>query len=170
VAPCATVSPPTALPRSAFPKSLISALKRIACRPRTCDRQWWLVATRLGRPTGVEGQQVPKDAFVIMPFSATPNHSDEDWKTAYDYVIAPAITNAGYSCSRAAPERGSLIGSIVEKLHSSWLVVADLTDRNANVFYELVFAMPLAKEPYFYRKWIQMFPLTCTATDILDMD
>jgi hypothetical protein len=88
---------------------------------------------------------VPKDAFVIMPFSATPNHSEEEWKNTYEYVIAPAITNAGYSCSRAEPERGSLIVSIVDKLHSSWLVVADLTDRNANVFYELGVRHALSK-------------------------
>jgi len=78
-----------------------------------------------------------KGVFVIMPFSKTTNHSEEEWNNTYDYVIAPAIAEAGYVCSRAVPDRGSLINSIIDKLQNSWLVVADLTDRNANVFYEL---------------------------------
>src|SRR6478736_3924231 len=80
---------------------------------------------------------VKKDAFVIMPFSATKSCSQEDWLDIYVNVLKPAIESAGYTCERAEVTTGSLIKSIVERLRNAKLVVADMTDHNPNVFYEL---------------------------------
>ncbi len=76
-----------------------------------------------------------KDAFVIMPFSPTP--SCKDWTEIYDHVFRPSLIDLGWTCERASPETGSLIASIVDKLSTATVVLADVTDRNANVFYEL---------------------------------
>jgi hypothetical protein len=76
-----------------------------------------------------------RDAFVIMPFSPTP--SCQDWTEIYNHVFEPALKDLGWHCERAAPTTGSLIASIVERLNAATVVLADLTDRNANVFYEL---------------------------------
>ncbi len=52
-------------------------------------------------------------------------------------MFQPALEGCGYSCARAETSRGSLIASIVEGLIEADLVIADVTDLNANVFYEL---------------------------------
>jgi hypothetical protein len=76
-----------------------------------------------------------KDAFVIMPFSPTANC--KDWTEIYDRVFWPTLDDLGWKCRRAAAETGSLIATIVDSLNTSTVVLADVTDRNANVFYEL---------------------------------
>ncbi|AMV18272.1 hypothetical protein [Planctomyces sp. SH-PL14] len=81
--------------------------------------------------------QASRDVFVIMPFSATASCSEADWSDTYKNVFKPAVTRLGYECERATPTTGSLIGSILERLRNARIVLADVTDRNANVFYEL---------------------------------
>jgi hypothetical protein len=78
-----------------------------------------------------------KSAFVIMPFSGTPSCTEEEWTEIYEEVFKPAFVESGYACRRATPSTGSLIESIVGDLNSAWVVLADLTDCNPNVFYEL---------------------------------
>lgn len=80
---------------------------------------------------------VTRDAFVIMPFSSTPTCTEAQWTETYDYVFKPAFLEAGYSCERAKPMVGHVLNSIVESLRGSRIVLADITDRNPNVFYEL---------------------------------
>jgi hypothetical protein len=76
-----------------------------------------------------------KRAFVIMPFS--PTASEKNWTEVFEGVFQPSLKDCGYSCTRAETSRGSLIASIVEGLVEADLVIADVTDRNPNVFYEL---------------------------------
>jgi hypothetical protein len=78
-----------------------------------------------------------RDAFVIMPFSSTNTHSEDEWTDIFEHVFKPAFEEIGYSCERAQPMTGSITESIVERLRRSWIVLADLTDKNPNVFYEL---------------------------------
>ena len=78
-----------------------------------------------------------KNVFVIMPFSATENHSAEEWLEIYENLFVPAVEACGFACERAVPRTGSLISSIIESLHSARIVLADVTDHNPNVFYEL---------------------------------
>ena len=53
--------------------------------------------------------------------------------------MKPAIESAGldYVCRRSVATRGNIVGTIIQDLNDSHIVLADLTDRNANVFYEL---------------------------------
>ncbi len=74
-------------------------------------------------------------AFVIMPFS--PTASEKNWTEVFEGVFQPALEGCGYSCTRAETSRGSLIATIIEGLVQAEVVIADVTDRNANVFYEL---------------------------------
>ena len=86
-----------------------------------------------------------KDVFVIMPFSATKSHSQAKWTEIFEHVFCPAVEACGYTCERAAPKTGSLIASIVERLREARIVLADITDRNPNVFYELGVRHSLSK-------------------------
>src|ERR1700754_1453802 len=85
------------------------------------------------------------DVFVVMPFSSTSTCGEAEWTEIYENVFRPAIEECGYSCERAKPMTGSLAKSIVEKLRHSRIVLADITDRNANVFYELGVRHSLSK-------------------------
>jgi hypothetical protein len=87
----------------------------------------------------------PRDCYVIMPFSATASCTAEQWTEIYEEVFKPAVLHCGYACDRARPGTGSLPRSIIERLRTSFLVLADVTDRNANVFYELGVRHALSK-------------------------
>jgi len=80
-----------------------------------------------------------KKCFVIMPFSKTESCSQQTWTKIYEEMIKPAITGSklGFTCERAKPRTGNLIRDILTKLNVADVVIADLTDRNPNVFYEL---------------------------------
>lgn len=80
-----------------------------------------------------------RKCFVIMPFSKTKSCRAEDWTEIYANVIKPAVEGAGfnYECRRSDGLAGNIIEDILDQLNRADLVIADLTDRNPNVFYEL---------------------------------
>jgi len=71
--------------------------------------------------------------FVIMPFE----HSfDEVYETIRDAVEGPDLS---FKCSRADELKGGghIIEDILREIGEAEIVIADLTGRNPNVFYEL---------------------------------
>lgn len=83
---------------------------------------------------------MPRLCFVIMPFATTESCSEAEWTGIFDTLIKPAVEgdpDLGYECRRSTPTRGNLVRGILEDLDAAHVVIADLTDRNANVFYEL---------------------------------
>ena len=77
--------------------------------------------------------------FVIMPFSGTnDDHTTEYWKKQYDSFLKPLIQEIpGMEVSRSEALRGDILGQIIADLVRSEVVVADLTDANLNVYWEL---------------------------------
>lgn len=97
----------------------------------------------VGEPKG----KFDRTAFVIMPFvekGEKPRPSgffDEVLKS----VITPAANDAGFSVETAQQQGSDVIQStIINQLLTADLVVADLTDHNPNVLFEL--GIRLAKE------------------------
>lgn len=80
-----------------------------------------------------------KKCFVIMPVSRTKSCTEAEWTGVFEHMIKPAVTGSrlGYECERAKPLTGAFIKDILEQLNSADVVIADLTDRNPNVCYEL---------------------------------
>jgi len=79
-----------------------------------------------------------KRCFVIMPFSqTTEKHSTLYWDNFFMKFIKPAIEKFGYSCSRSKAQPSNIIKDILKELLEVDLVLAVLTDFNANVWYEL---------------------------------
>jgi hypothetical protein len=80
-----------------------------------------------------------KLCFVIAPIgepgSLIRKHSDQVFK----HIIEPAARLLGYVATRAheIPEPGTITSQVIQRLLDSPLVIADLTTRNPNVFYEL---------------------------------
>lgn len=90
-----------------------------------------------------------KECFVICPIgevdSDTRRHSD----LTFNYIIKPVVEEFGYSPNRAdmVKESGMITTQIIDKIIKSPLVIADLTDSNPNVFYELAIRH-VVKKPY----------------------
>ncbi len=80
-----------------------------------------------------------KKCFVIMPFSATKSCQEDEWTDIFENTIKPAVEDSGfnYECFRACLAMGNIIIDIIDNLNKSDVVIADMTDRNPNVFYEL---------------------------------
>ena len=78
--------------------------------------------------------------FVIMPFGG-------HWDEYYKQIYYPAILDAGVQPVRADDDlgAGSVLQDIVELLASCSVVLADITDANRNVHYELGLAHALGK-------------------------
>ena len=76
--------------------------------------------------------------FVAMPIRSegTPEH--EHFSAIYE-VISDSVTSFGMKCERIDHDSstGNITKGIVQKLAESDLVIADLSDLNPNVFYEL---------------------------------
>jgi hypothetical protein len=81
----------------------------------------------------------PQDCFVIMPFSQTTNeHTQDYWTRHYEKFLKPIIEESGsYEVHRSKSLSGDILDQIIRALVASQLVVADLTDANPNVYWEL---------------------------------
>jgi hypothetical protein len=72
-----------------------------------------------------------------MPFSQTTDeHTKGYWDDQFG-LIESAVEEVGLQARRSSPIRGSLLSQIIADLFTSPIVVADLSDRNPNVYWEL---------------------------------
>lgn len=73
-----------------------------------------------------------------MPFSSTESTSAQGWTSIYENIIKPTVEKSGeFECKRSKATRGNVIKDIMNALNESDLVIADMTDHNPNVCYEL---------------------------------
>lgn len=70
--------------------------------------------------------------FVLMPF-------DEGMNAVYEHGIKPLVESLGIHCRRADEiySAQGILGDIWESIQSAEFVIADLTNKNPNVMYEL---------------------------------
>lgn len=91
----------------------------------------------------MKGELMIDICFVIMPIgdSGADKTKAEMWTEIYEDIIVPSVAKSGVNlqCVRADTinESGNIVRDVVSYLCDSRLVIADLTDRNPNVFYEL---------------------------------
>jgi hypothetical protein len=80
-----------------------------------------------------------KGVFVIMPFSETiEHHTEQYWTRHFNLYLKPLIErNENLEAFRSQPLRGDIASQIITDLVHSDIVVADLTDHNPNVLWEL---------------------------------
>lgn len=73
-----------------------------------------------------------------MPFSKTEHHSEQYWSRHFTSYLKPLIEKFDkIEVFRSEPLRGDISSQIITDLVNSDIVVADLTDHNPNVFWEL---------------------------------
>ena len=81
-----------------------------------------------------------KNCFVLMPFSG-------DFNDIYSDHIKPIVESFGLECIRADEIYSikPIIDDIINSIKESDIIIADLTERNPNVFYELGIAHAIEK-------------------------
>jgi hypothetical protein len=84
-------------------------------------------------------KEVRQKCFVIMPFSKTNDkHTEEYWTKHYEKCIKQFIElTHPLIAERSSPLRGDILRQIITDLVTAPIVVADLTDANPNVYWEL---------------------------------
>jgi len=89
-----------------------------------------------------------KCCFVIGPIGLR----ESDIRVAADhfikYIVEPCTAELGFDETIRAdrqPEQGRITTQVIKLLQSADLVIADLTDNNANVYYELSFRHAIGK-------------------------
>ncbi len=88
--------------------------------------------------TNAKTLSAKKKCFVIMPFSqTTKDHTDEYWNNHYTYFLEPLIKELQLDVHRSSPLRTDVLRQIIFDLITSDIVVADVTDQNPNVYWEL---------------------------------
>ena len=82
-----------------------------------------------------------KLCFVLMPFKET-------YRQVYDVVLKPTVESLGYECIRADDIRvqRNIMRDVIELIDRADVMIADLTDSNPNVFYELGICHALARQ------------------------
>jgi hypothetical protein len=81
-----------------------------------------------------------KLCFVLMPFT-------KPFKLLYTKVIKPVVTKCGLKCRKADDIFGPkpIMHDVWRHINMARIIIADLTGRNTNVFYEVGIAHTLAK-------------------------
>jgi hypothetical protein len=76
--------------------------------------------------------------FIIMPFSKSSElHTEEFWTSHFENFLKPTIEELGVKAYRVETIREDILKKIINNLVTSPIVLADLTDHNPNVFWEL---------------------------------
>jgi energy-coupling factor transporter ATP-binding protein EcfA2 len=85
----------------------------------------------------------PDYCFVLMPFSST-----RDLPAVYDNHVKLVLERCGLRCERADDihDISGIMQSVWESINRARLIVAEMTERNPNVFYELGIAHTLGKQ------------------------
>jgi len=78
-----------------------------------------------------------KKCFVIMPFTKTVDTRDEKYWDSFFNVLRRIMEEKNFTCERSEVGPYKLFSNIVKNIETSDIVIAVLTDFNANVWYEL---------------------------------
>jgi hypothetical protein len=91
--------------------------------------------------------------FVLMPFR-------EELDDIYREIIKPAVVNNGMKCIRADEiyNVGPIMDDVWEQIQKASIIVAELTGRNPNVFYELGIAHAIKKKAILLTQSIEDIP------------
>jgi len=100
----------------------------------------------------------PQLCFVLMPFN-------DKCEPLYEDHLRPTIERAGLRCERADDIRGTnlITHDIWEYINRARFLLAELTDRNPNVFYELGLAHALSKDVILITQSMEFVPFDLKA-------
>lgn len=86
----------------------------------------------------IEMSESISTCFIIMPFSKSSElHTEHFWTNHFENLLKPTIEELGVKAYRVETIREDILKQIINNLVTSPIVLADLTDHNPNVFWEL---------------------------------
>jgi hypothetical protein len=113
-----------------------------------------------------------KTCFVISPIGEQGSETRKRSDLILKYLITPAVEPLGYSPLRAdqISEPGLITSQVIQHIVEDSLVIADLTDRNPNVFYELAIRHAIKKPLIQIIKKGEQIPFDVAGTRTIPVD
>ena len=113
-----------------------------------------------------------KDCFVIAPIGEADSNTRKRSDQILKHVIAPATKECGYKAIRAdqISEPGMITSQVIQRIVDDPLVIADLTERNPNVFYELAIRHAIRKPLVQIIKKGEQIPFDVAGTRTIHVD
>lgn len=113
-----------------------------------------------------------KTCFVIAPIGDSESETRKRSDQVLKHVIAPAASACGYKAIRAdqISEPGMITSQVIQHIVEDPLVIADLTDRNPNVFYELAIRHAIRKPLVQLIKKGEQIPFDVAGTRTIHVD
>ncbi len=86
-----------------------------------------------------EGESFMKTCFVVSPIGDVGSETRINADKLFKYIISPVCERCGFEAVRVDQinDSDSITQTIIDKLLSSELVIADISSHNPNVFYEI---------------------------------
>lgn len=106
----------------------------------------------------------PKFVFVLTPFSSEERHTFD--------VIQKACQEAGYRCARGDEDftRSEILTHVLKQMITARVVIANISTRNPNVFYELGIAHSIGKPTILVSKRLTEVPFDVRHRQVLMFD
>ncbi len=113
-----------------------------------------------------------KACFVIAPIGEAESDTRKRSDQILKHVISPAADACGYQTTRAdqISEPGMITSQVIQKIVDDPLVIADLTERNPNVFYELAIRHVIKKPLVQIIKKGEQIPFDVAGTRTIHVD
>ena len=113
-----------------------------------------------------------KICFVISPIGEDDSETRKRSDQVLKHIITGAVEQLGYEVIRAdkISEPGIITHQILQHIVDAPLVIADLTERNPNVFYELALRHAIRKPLVQLIKKGELIPFDVAATRIIQFD
>jgi hypothetical protein len=117
-------------------------------------------------------KQEKKICFVISPIGEEDSETRKCSDQVLKHIITGPIEQLGYEVIRAdkISEPGIITSQIIENIVEASLVIADLTGKNPNVFYELALRHAIRKPLVQIIKTGEVIPFDVAATRIIKFD
>ena len=117
-------------------------------------------------------KQEKKICFVISPIGEEDSETRKRSDQVLKHIITGAVEEHGYEVIRAdkISEPGIITHQILQHIVDASLVIADLTDSNPNVFYELALRHAIRKPLIQLIKKGELIPFDVAATRIIQFD
>jgi hypothetical protein len=124
---------------------------------------------RLGKKD--KGRLMTKQCFVISAIGEAGTPTRERADRVRDHIIRPAAKECGYIASRAdeLDDPGMITTHMIQRLIDDPLVIADLTEYNPNVFYELAIRHSIGKPLVQFIQKGQTIPFNISGMRVLDI-
>lgn len=117
-------------------------------------------------------KQVKRTCFVISPIGDIDSETRKRSDKVLKHIITPSVEAFGYDAIRAdkISEPGMITSQVIQYIVDSELIIADLTERNPNVFYELAIRHAIKKPLIQIIKKGEAIPFDVAATRIIHFD